>query len=637
VNQAPEWSVQTAAARATTSPPRVLWWCRFLARAALAVATATLPCAAGNPPGSPTNLMARAGDMSVSLHWDPPTEAPPFVYRVYRSDSPDSAFIPLNAATAPVHLTGFADVQATNGVTWYYRVTALNAAGEGAPSAVIAATPKPFASDAEFLELLQAAAFDFFWHEANPTNGLIKDRSTTNSFASIASVGFGLTGIGIGIDHGWITRAQGRSRTLATLQTFWQTPQGDQGAGTIGTRGWFYHFLDMNRATRYQSVELSSIDTALLLAGVVYAREYFDGVDPDEQAIRDLADALVNRVDWTWMLNGHQTFSMGWIPESKFITSQWIGYNEGMILYVLALGSTNSPPPTNAWTAWTAGYQWRTNYGYSYVQFPPLFGHQYSHSWVDFRYVTDTYLSAKGISYFENSRRATLAQYAYCVANPGRHRGYSTNVWGITACDGPPATGYLARGAPPPQNDDGTLAPTAVGGSLPFTPDIGVATLRHFYDAYRTNIWTGYGFCDAFNPTWNWFDADVLGIDQGPILLMAENYRTQRVWRTMMKSPIIQRGLTRAGFQPLSFAAPALRYDATNANAALKWPAPANASFQVEFSPDLDAWFVSPTGFFLNTNTPTLLSWTDTGPPATDASPASAPQRFYRVLQVGAP
>jgi hypothetical protein len=384
-------------------------------------------------------------------------------------------------------------------------------------------------------------------------------------------------------------------------------------------------------------VELSSIDTALLLAGVVYAREYFDGVDPDEQAIRDLADALVNRVDWTWMLNGHQTFSMGWTPESKFITSQWIGYNEGMILYVLALGSTNSPPPTNAWTAWTAGYQWRTNYGYSYVQFPPLFGHQYSHSWVDFRYVTDTYLSAKGISYFENSRRATLAQYAYCVANPGRHRGYSTNVWGITACDGPPATGYLARGAPPPQNDDGTLAPTAVGGSLPFTPDIGVATLRHFYDAYRTNIWTGYGFCDAFNPTWNWFDADVLGIDQGPILLMAENYRTQRVWRTMMKSPIIQRGLTRAGFQPLSFAAPALRYDATNANAALKWPAPANASFQVEFSPDLDAWFVSPTGFFLNTNTPTLLSWTDTGPPATDASPASAPQRFYRVLQVGAP
>ncbi len=614
----------------------VRWWLAGLALL-VAVARGTVPCLAGGPPGPPVNLVARAGDNSVALHWFPPADATARGYQVYRAAGTNAPFTPVNPPAAPVLLTGFADVNATNGIPWLYHVTAVGAAGEGAPSETVAATPKPFASDADFLDLLEATAFDYFWHEANPTNGLVKDRSTTNSFCSIAAVGFGLTGIGTAIDHGWITREAGRARTLATLQTFWQRPQGDGNSGTIGSHGWFYHFLDLNRATRYGTVELSSIDTALLVAGVLYARGYFDGPDADEQTIRDLADNIFNRVDWQWMMNGGATFSMGWTPESKFLSSRWIGYNEGMILYLLALGATNNPPPATAWTAWTAGYQWRTNYGYSYIQFPPLFGHQYSHCWVDFRYVTDSYLHARGITYFENSRRATLAQQAYCIANPGHRRGYGTNVWGLTACDGPSFNGgYAARGAPPPQHDDGTLAPTAAGGSMPFTPDISIAMLRQLYDNYRTNAWTSYGFRDAFNLTWNWWDPDVLGLDQGPILLMVENYRTQRVWRTMMKSPILQRGLQRAGFQPLSFASPAVQL--TNAPAVtLQWNAPTNATFQVEYSPDLDVWFVSPTGFLLSSNAPAVLSWTDNGPPATEAPPDATPERFYRVLHLNGP
>jgi hypothetical protein len=213
---------------------------------------------------------------------------------------------------------------------------------------------------------------------------------------------------------------------------------------------------------------------------------------------------------------------------------------------------TNGPLTPKFWKEWTSGYKWKTSYGQSFVHFAPLFGHQYSHCWIDFRGIADDYMRAKGIDYFENSRRATLAQRAYCVANPGRFNGYGELVWGLTACDGPGSEkfrAYSARGAPPAENDDGTIAPTAVGGSLPFAPEICIPTLRHLCDKYRPNIWTRYGFCDAFNLTANWWDPEVLGIDQGPILVMIENYRTRKVWNTFMKAPEVQRGLKAAGFQ----------------------------------------------------------------------------------------
>lgn len=411
-----------------------------------------------------------------------------------------------------------------------------------------------FAQDVDLLlDTLQHTAFNFFWNEANPANGLIKDRSASGAPSSIASVGFGLTAICIGIDHGWIPREAGRDRVLTTLRTFWEGPQGRDSSGFIGYRGFFYHFLDMTTALRTWDSELSSIDTGLLLAGFLYAKQYFDGTDSAEVEIRALADSIYRRVDWNWMRNYNPGVLMGWMPRTQFTGfGQWIGYNEAMILYILALGSPTHQVPTDAWQAWTSGYSWQTHYGYSYVNFPPLFGHQYSHCWIDFRNIADWYMRWRGIDYFENSRRATLAQRAYCIANPGNFTGYGDSLWGITACDGP--TGYAARGAPPAQNDDGTIAPTAAIGSIPFTPEYSIPLLRNLYNAYHDTLWMVYGFRDAFNLTANpdWWGPDVIGIDQGPIIIMIENYRTQSVWNRFMQNPDIQLGLQRAGFQPVT-------------------------------------------------------------------------------------
>lgn len=427
---------------------------------------------------------------------------------------------------------------------------------------VSAADPILSGEDAAFLDRLERATFEFFWCEANPANGLIKDRSTHNSPCSIAAVGFGLSAIHIAIEREWISREAGCQRVLITLRTFAEGKKGPEPEGNIGYRGWFYHFLDMDSATRAMKLwksELSSIDTALFLAGVLDAREFFDRSHADERSIRELADRLLRRVDWVWMADGGNLLRTGWNPESGFIPHRWQGYNEAMLLYVLALGADALQPaaertdaPIVSWEAWTRTYQWSTNDGY--ILFPPLFGHQYSHCWIDFRGIADAYLRAKGIDYFENSRRATIAQRAYCIANPGGFSNYGPLEWGLTACDGPGRdgySGYRARGAPPPGNDDGTIAPAAVGGSLPFAAEICLPTLRNFDRKYHDRLWTRFGFGDAFNVKAHWFGTVTLGIDQGPILLMAENYRTGSVWKRMMQSAVIQRGLTRAGFKPL--------------------------------------------------------------------------------------
>lgn len=403
------------------------------------------------------------------------------------------------------------------------------------------------------LDTLQHSAFDYFWNEANPANGLIKDRSTSGSPCSIASTGFGLSAICIGVNHGWVTRALAAQRVLTTLNTFWTGPQSSVGDGTIGYKGLFYHFLDMNTATRTWSSELSTIDTALLFAGIIDARQYFDSVsDPTEIQIRALADSITRRADWNFMRNFNQGILMGWQPGTGFSGfGQWIGYNEAMILYILALGSPTHGVPTTAWARWTSGYTWGTYFGYSFVTFPPLFGHQYSHCWIDFRYIHDAYMTSQGETYFENTRRAALAQQAYCLANPGGKVGYSASLWGLTAGDGP--FGYNARGAPPPQNDDGTIAPTAAISSLPFAEEAAWPFIDNLWDNYRPSLWGPYGWRDGFNLTYNWFDTDVLGIDQGPIILMLENYRTpQGVWSRMMANADIQTGLARAGFTPIT-------------------------------------------------------------------------------------
>ena len=404
------------------------------------------------------------------------------------------------------------------------------------------------AEDEALMDSVQKASFNFFWKEASSSNGLIKDRSTSRSGSSIASVGFGITAICIGIERGWISRVEGKERISRTLKTFWEKPQGRYSSGYAGYKGFFYHFLDMNTGYRTGGSELSSIDTGLLLAGIVFAKEYFSNDDPVENNIRNLSDSIYYRVDWQWMKNLNSGLIMGWTPENGFLTARWTGYNEAMILYILALGSPYKPADEFDWTVWTNAYSMQTYYGYTFVNFPPLFGHQYSHCWIDFRGIKDGYMRSVGfeLDYFENSRRATLAQRAYAIQNPKNFLGYGENVWGLTASDGP--NGYGARGTPPAQNDDGTISPTAAISSMPFTPTESMAAMKYMYNTYKDKIWTQYGFRDAFNLQKNWWGTDIIGIDQGPIIIMLENYRTALVWKTFMKNKDIQRGLIRAGF-----------------------------------------------------------------------------------------
>jgi hypothetical protein len=216
-------------------------------------------------------------------------------------------------------------------------------------------------------------------------------------------------------------------------------------------------------------------------------------------------------------------------------------------MYILALGSPTHPVLSSTWFTWVSGYNWSTQYGYTYLAFPPLFGHQYSHCWIDYSYIQDAFMRSKDITYFENSRRATYAQRAYCIANPGGHTGYGENLWGLTASDDP-FEGYLAHGAPPPQDDNGTITPTAPASSIAFAPEIVIPVLHNLYDTYHAQLWSTYGFKDAFNLNIDWWATDYLGIDQGPIIIMIENYLNGSVWSRFMQNPDVQAGLQVAGF-----------------------------------------------------------------------------------------
>lgn len=438
-------------------------------------------------------------------------------------------------------------------------------------------TPPPVSRDDPFLDTVQTRTFGFFWQLANSQNGLVPDRSPTPSFSSVAAIGFGLAAYPVGVERGWVTRTQARDRVLTTLRFLWNAPQGPATSGIAGHMGFFYHFLDMQTGHRFQQVELSTIDTALLIAGALVCREYFDGNDAGEIEVRALVDSLYRRIDWPWASPRAPLVSMGWHPETGFHQLDWKGYNEAMLLYILALGSPTHPVPPAAWPAWTATYAWTTFQGQPHLGFPPLFGHQYSHVFIDFRGIQDAYMRGRGIDYFENSRRATYSQRSYAIANPGQWRMYSDSLWGLTASDGPIDTTivyegrsrqfrtYAARGAGTEYIlDDGTLVPTAAGGSVPFAPEITVPALKAMRRTFGDALFSTYGFLDAFNPTLRlttlplrhgrvdpalgWFDGDYLGIDQGPILLMIENWRSDLIWRLMRRSPYIKAGLCRAGF-----------------------------------------------------------------------------------------
>jgi hypothetical protein len=416
------------------------------------------------------------------------------------------------------------------------------------------------------LHTLQRDTFRYFWKETNPENGLIPDNTSADDVpASIAGVGLALASYPVAVERSFVPRAKAVGRTLATLRFFWNAPQGPMPDAT-GHRGFFYHFLDTTTGRRAWRCELSTIDTTILVAGALTAAAYFDRETNDEREVRTLADSLYRRVDWRWAQNGEVTVSHGWKPETGFQRHRWQGYNEALILYVLGLGSPTHSLPQKSYLGWTSTYRWKKLYGHEFLHGAPLFMHQLSHLWIDFRGIQDAFMRRQAIDYFENSRRATYVNQQYAIRNPKNFRDYGPHAWGITASNGPgPATrrirgvtrrflGYVARGVPHGP-DDGTLAPWAVAASLPFAPEIVLPTLEHCAKAYP-HMENEYGLVCSFNPTFpsrgsgrsGWISKDHFALDQGPVILMIENYRSGLIWRLMRNCPYVVTGLRRAGF-----------------------------------------------------------------------------------------
>jgi hypothetical protein len=471
-------------------------------------------------------------------------------------------------------------IQGLNMIQRFISLAALAGVLSAAPLAQAQKAPLPAlaASNAALLDDLSERTFRFFWDTANPANGLVPDRYPTPSFSSIAAVGFGLTAYTVGVDRGYITREQARDRVLTTLRFFRNAPQGPQEQGAAGYKGFYYHFLDMKTGARSANSELSTVDTALLLGGVLHAQSYFDRADKQEAEIRRLADELYRRVDWNWAASARpHAVSLAWDPKDGLSKYDWRGYNEAMLVYVLGLGSPTHALPVKAWQEWTSTYDrsWKKEHGQEYLSFAPHFGHQYSHVWIDFRGIQDEYMKKRGIDYFENSRRASYAQQTYAIANPLGCKGYGANMWGVTASDGPVDMllddggnkrtfhSYAGRGMGAEHYDDCTMAPTGAAASIAFAPEIAIPAIAHMRQQYGAQIYGKYGFLDAFNlnfdhdvklqggrrvPGFGWVDTDYLGIDQGPIVAMIANYRDEAVWRVMRTNPYLKAGLRRAGF-----------------------------------------------------------------------------------------
>jgi hypothetical protein len=421
-------------------------------------------------------------------------------------------------------------------------------------------------SNPAVLEKLQRTTFNYFLHESNPLNGLVIDKTQPGTPASIAAVGLALSSYPVGVERHFMSRADAVQRTLATLRFFHQSVQSTDPVAT-GYKGFYYHFLDMQSGKRVWQCELSTVDTSFLLAGMLTAAAYFSASTPDEREIVGLADELYGRVDWNWARNNELTVTQGWTPERGFLPYRWQGYDEALFLYLLGLGSPTYPLPKESYPAWTSTYEWREIYGRGFLYSGPLFTHQISHLWVDFRGIQDDYMRGKNIDYFENSRRATFVQQQYAINNPANFDAYGANCWGITASDGPGPVkrkikgrereffGYESRGVPDGP-DDGSIAPWAAATSLPFAPEIVLPTLDYFLKL-KLHEKNRYGFKATYNATFAenndsshpWVSPFHYGLNQGPIVLMIENYRSGLLWRLMRQCPYLVAGLHRANFE----------------------------------------------------------------------------------------
>jgi hypothetical protein len=438
--------------------------------------------------------------------------------------------------------------------------------------AALTPSPKPAArlpldadrDVASLIDLAQHHGFDYFESTTDPASGLVLDSTQPDSPCSITGVGMALTMYPIAVERGWLTRTQAVGITLKTLRFFAEADMSGSPHST-GHRGFYFHFLDMRTGTRAWKSELSSIDTSFLIAGVLAVAAYFDRDTPHETEIRTTAKLLADRVDWAWMRNCDGAICHGWKPERGFLRYHWRGYCEGLLMMMLALGSETHPVPASTWDDWLTGYRWRRIYGHEHLAAGPLFIHQYSHMWIDFRGIQDAFMRERGIDYFENSRRATLVQREYAIRNPKHFKDYCQNCWGLTACDGPGPLdivvkgrkrrllAYAARGAPYGP-DDGTVAPWASVASLPFAPDVVIPTMQHI--ARMVHKHPTYMPGCSFNPTWDggkgppgWVSPWRFALNSGPVILMIENYRSGLPWELIKREPTIRRGLERADFR----------------------------------------------------------------------------------------
>ena len=412
---------------------------------------------------------------------------------------------------------------------------------------------------------LQRNSFGYFVNETNCRNGLVVDKTSDNWPASIAAVGMALTAYPVGVARRFIGREEAAQRTVTTLRFLADSEQSESPDAT-GYRGFYYHFLDMNSGRRAWQSELSSVDTAILMAGVLTAGTFFDAPTDVEAEIRQRGQMLYERVDWHWMLAARDTLCHGWRPEHGFLAYHWEGYDEALILYLLALGSPTHPVDPGCYDAWCRTYEWKSVYGIDFLYAGPLFTHQLSHIWCDFRGIRDRFMREHDADYFENSRRATFIQQQYAVRNPHVFEHVGETCWGLSASDGPgfetrTVAGveriffdYLARGAPFGP-DDGTLAPWAVAASLPFAPEIVLPALANFIKLpVRTP--NPYGFKASINPAYRvhsddgigWVSPYHFGINEGPTVLMIENYRSTLIWSLMKQCEPLVRGLRAAGF-----------------------------------------------------------------------------------------
>jgi len=415
----------------------------------------------------------------------------------------------------------------------------------------------------ELLSDLQSDAFNYFIHEVNSENGLVADCTKEGWPSSIAAIGMALSAYPVGIERNLITREDAIVRTLRKLRFFAASEQGAHAKAT-GYKGFYYHFLDMKTGRRAWQCELSTIDSAFLFAGMLAAAAYFDRESEEEGEIRKLADELYRRADWRWAMDSGATLTHGWRPETGFLKYRWDGYDEALLAYVLAMGSPTHPLPPESYAAHTSAYEWKKIYDSEYLYAAPLFTHQFSHLWIDFREIRDGFMREHDSDYFENSRRATYVHQQYAIRNPLEFAGYGEFCWGLTASDGPGPTvrlingierrffDYIGRGAPYGP-DDGTIAPWAVVASLPFAPEIVLPTIQHF-DHLDLGMLRPYGFKATFNPTFTledgrgWVSPWHFGIDQGPIVLTIANYQNGLLWNVMRRCPYLVTGLRRAGF-----------------------------------------------------------------------------------------